>query len=150
MGERRYRKGEHWYNVRPDASALYRVGSQHLCFWLEWDCGTMNVRDLSIKFASYAHFVASREWARESARVPQLFCVAPDIAQEKRIQRITHARLEQTPGLVVCTTTEVLLNEHGPRAPIWVPGSPGDAQKVASGFVIRQGFSELISLSKAP
>ena len=113
MCERRYRVGEQWYNLRPDALAAYRVGQQHFRFWLEWDCGTMNVRDLSIKFASYAHFIASREWAREAPRLPRLFCVAPDIAQEKRIQRVTGARLEQTLGLVMCTTTEVLLNEHG-------------------------------------
>jgi Replication-relaxation len=140
MCERRYRLGEHWYNLSPDASALYRVGSQHLCFWLEWDCGTMNVRDLSIKFASYAHFIASREWARESARVPQLFCVAPDIAQEKRIQRITHAILEQTPGLVVCTTTEVLLNEHGLLAPIWLLHTPGCVQERVTGSGQRYGL----------
>ena len=24
-------------------------------FWLEWDRGTMNVRDLAVKFTSYAH-----------------------------------------------------------------------------------------------
>jgi len=34
-------------------------------FWLEWDCGTMNVRDLAVKFTSYASYIATREWARE-------------------------------------------------------------------------------------
>jgi hypothetical protein len=53
------------YNLRPDALAVYRVGSQQVCFWLEWDCSTINVRDLAIKFTSYAHYIASREWARE-------------------------------------------------------------------------------------
>jgi hypothetical protein len=38
----------------------------------------MNVRDLSIKYSLYAHFIASREWAREDVRIPQLLCVAPD------------------------------------------------------------------------
>ncbi len=28
----------------------YRIGQQHLRFWLEWDRGTMNARDLGIKF----------------------------------------------------------------------------------------------------
>ena len=46
--------GEQWYNLRPDALAEYRVGQQRLRFWLEWDRGTMNVRDLAIKFTSYA------------------------------------------------------------------------------------------------
>ncbi len=67
--ERRYRDHDHWHNLRPDALAEYRVGSQQVHFWLVWDRGTMNVRDLAIKFASYAQYIASREWAREwSAR----------------------------------------------------------------------------------
>jgi hypothetical protein len=33
--ERRYRVGEQWYNLRPDALADYRVGSQQMRFWLE-------------------------------------------------------------------------------------------------------------------
>jgi hypothetical protein len=45
-----------WGHVR----ARYQVGgectgSQHFHFWLEWDRGTMNVRDLAVKFSSYAH-----------------------------------------------------------------------------------------------
>ncbi len=35
----------------------YRVGQQHKPFWLEWDCVMMNVRDLAVKFDSYAHNV---------------------------------------------------------------------------------------------
>ncbi len=85
MCERRYRVGEQWYNLRPDALAEYRVGQQHIRFWLEWDRGTMNVRDLIIKFTSYAYYIASREWARESSKLPLLICIAPDIAQERRI-----------------------------------------------------------------
>ena len=81
MWERRYRVVEQWYNLRPDALAEYRIGSQHVRFWLEWDRGTMNVRDLSIKFTVYEHFVTSREWVREDARVPRLLCVVPDIVQ---------------------------------------------------------------------
>ncbi len=59
--ERRYRVGEQWYNLRPDALAEYRLGAQQVRFWLEWDRGTMNVRDLAIKFTSYASYIASRE-----------------------------------------------------------------------------------------
>jgi hypothetical protein len=51
--ERRYRVGEQWYNLRPDALAEYRAGQKRMRFWLEWDRGTMNVRDLTIKFTSY-------------------------------------------------------------------------------------------------
>ena len=55
MCERRYRVGERGYNLRPDALAAYRVRSQQMRFWLEWDRGTMNVRDLAVKYTSYAH-----------------------------------------------------------------------------------------------
>ena len=50
-------------------------------FWLEWGRDTMNVRDLSVKFTSYAHYIASREWTRERSKLPVLICVAPDIAR---------------------------------------------------------------------
>ena len=79
--ERRYRVHEQWYNLRPDALAEYRVGSQQMRFWLEWDLGTMNPRDLVVKFTSYAQYIASREWAREHKMPPVLMCVAPDIAR---------------------------------------------------------------------
>src|SRR5947207_8724156 len=93
MCERRYKVGEQWYNLKPDALAEYCVGSQRMRFLLEWDCGTMNVRDLAIKFTSYAQYIASREWARERSIMPLLTCVAPDIAQEKRMQRVAQAVL---------------------------------------------------------
>ena len=147
--ERRYRVGEQWYNFRPDALAEYRVGSQQMRFWLEWDRGTMNVRDLSIKCTAYEHFVSSRAWVREDARVPRLVCVVPDIAQEQRVRRVAHARLAHTSGLVVCTTTEVLLNEHGPRAPIWLLDTQGCDQGGLTGSVQRYCWSQLISSSKA-
>jgi hypothetical protein len=102
--------------------ADYRVGQQHFRFWLEWDCGTMNVRDLAIKFTSYAHFVGSREWAREAVRVPLLVCVAPDIAQERRMQRVAQPTLSHTPGVELWTTTKVLFNEQGALTPIWLYG----------------------------
>ena len=149
MCERRYREGEQWYNFRPDAFADYRIGSQHVLFWLEWDRGTMNVRDLSIKCTAYQHFVTSRAWVREAARVPRLVCVVPDIAQEQRVRRVAHSRLAQTSGLVVCTTTEVLLNEHGPLAPIWLLGTHVCDQGGLTGSVQRYGWSQLISSSKA-
>ena len=59
----------------------YRVGHQLTRFWLEWYRGTMNVRDLAVKFTSYAYYIASRDWARERLMLPMLICVAPDIAR---------------------------------------------------------------------
>lgn len=140
MCERRYHVGEQWYNLRPDALAEYRVGQQHLRFWLEWDRGTMNVRDLLIKFTSYAHYIVSREWARECSMLPALVCVAPDIAQERRIQRVAQVRLASPAELMVWTTTGVLLNELGPLSPIWLQS----CQATQSGGSLRQHFSDVI------
>lgn len=131
--ERRYQVHKQWYNLRPDALAEDRVGPQQIRFWLEWDRGTMNVRDLAVKFTAYAHYVASREWARERSRVPLLVCIAPDIVQERRIQRVAQARLASTPELELWTTTEVLLNEHGPLALIWLQGMPQRSQRAQAG-----------------
>jgi hypothetical protein len=88
------------------------VGSQRVRFWLEWDCGIMNVRDLAIKFASYAHYIDSREWATEHTMLPRLVCIAPHIAQERRMQRISQVRLAQK----VWTSTEGLLHVYGPSS----------------------------------
>ena len=142
--ERRYREGEQWYNLRPDALADYRVGSQQVRFWLEWDRGTMNVRDLAVKFTSYAHYIASRERAREHSMLPVLVCVAPDIAQERRMQRVAQARLTSPSGLVVWTTTRVLLNEQGPLAPIWLQMRPQSSQAAPSRCTFRRCLFEVI------
>ena len=142
--ERRYQVGEQWYNLRPDALAECRVGSQQVRFWLEWDRGTMNVRDLVVKFTSYEYYIASREWARECSMLPVLVCVAPDIAQERRMQRVAHARLTQSAGLVLWTTTDVLMNEHGPLSPIWLQGMPRRSQEAQPDGSLRQSLSELL------
>jgi hypothetical protein len=96
---------------------------------------TMNVRDLTIKFSSYAYYIASREWAREISLLPVLVCIAPDVAQERRMVRVAKACLTCTRGLVVWTTTEVLLHEHGPQASIWLKDShllPKASQQIGS------------------
>ncbi len=98
--ERRYRVNEQWYNLRPDALAAYTSGPRQVQFWLEWDRGTMNVRDLTVKFSAYAHYLASREWGRDHLTVPMLVCVAPDIAQEQRMMRVAQASLTQTQGCI--------------------------------------------------
>jgi hypothetical protein len=133
-----------WCNLRPDALAEYRVGQEQVRFWLEWDRGTMDVRDLVIKFTSYAHYIASREWVRDSSRLPRLFCIAPDIAQERWVQRVAQARLTAIPGLVLWTTMEGLLNEHGPPAPIWSRGIPLRGQVVQPSGSLRQRVFDMV------
>jgi len=136
--ERRYLVDEQWYNLRPDALAEYRVGQQQMSFWLEWDRGTMNVRDLTVKFTSYAHYIASSEWAREHSMLPVLICVAPDIAQEKRMEQVAQDSFTRSPGVVLWTTTAVLLKDHGPLAPIWLRGIPPHTQVAHSHSSLRQ------------
>jgi Replication-relaxation len=138
--ERRYRVGEQWYNLRPDALAEYRVGRQRFRFWLEWDRGTMNARDLAVKFTAYAHYIDSREWAREDTRLPRLVCITTDIAQEQRIQREAHKKLASFVGTVVWTTTEALLNQRGPLAPIWSRGRPPRDHAAQSSGSLRQSI----------
>jgi dihydroorotate dehydrogenase len=82
----------------------------------------MNMRDLAIKFTSYAHSILSREWAREGSQLPVLVCIAPDITQERRMQRVTQASHAHAPGLVLWTTTDVLLHEQCQLAPICLQG----------------------------
>lgn len=117
--ERRYRRQERWHSFKPDALAEYQVSGKAYRFWLEWDEGTMNVHDLRTKFASYAFYIASREWVKERTPLPFLLCVAPDIAQEQRLQRVARALITQTAGLTMYTTTAVLLEKLGPLASVW-------------------------------
>jgi hypothetical protein len=92
----------------------------------------MNMRDLAIEFTSYEHYISSHEWARERSVLPVLACVAPDISQEKRMQRAAQAKLTHAPGLVLWMTTAVLLNEYGPLAPIWLQTIQRRSQRVQS------------------
>ena len=115
----RYQVNDHWYNLRPDALAAYADGQRVVQFWLEWDRGTMNVRDLTVKFTAYAQYLTSREWERDHTALPTLVCVAPELAQEQRIVRVASSVLSQTPGLVLATTIETLLAHDGPLAAIW-------------------------------
>ena len=104
------------------------MGSQHL-----------NVRDLAVKFDAYAHYIASREWARESLSLPLLVCVAHDIDQERRLQRVARARLLRSPGLGLWTTTEELLNRYGPLTLVYLPVLPTSRQVTRVGASPRQG-----------
>jgi hypothetical protein len=74
----------------------------------------MNVRDLAVKFHAYAHYVTARDWARETLSLPSLFRIVPDIAQERRMQRVAQGKLAHIPVLVLWTTTEVLFHRWQP------------------------------------
>jgi len=130
--ERRYRDHDAWYNLRPDGAGEYQAGAQRVRFWLEWDRGTMVLRDLASKFATYARYVAYRVWVKEHAVLPLLLTVAADVGQERRIRRVAEPQLAHTPGLVMRTTTASLLATQGPLAPIWFQVVPQVDRLVAS------------------
>jgi DNA-binding IclR family transcriptional regulator len=117
--ERRYHDHDRWHNLRPDAFAEYQAGERRVRFWLEWDCGTMSSRDLAIKFRTYAHYVASREWFKQEAWLPLLLVVTPDPEQERRLCRVAIATLTDNCGVAVRTTTLTRVHEQGLLGPIW-------------------------------
>ena len=104
----------------------------------------MNVRDLAFKFNSYAHYIASHEWVREYARVLRLFCIAPDISQQTRMLRVAQISLAHTSDLMAWTTTEVLLNEHGPLGCDLAQTLPDRCQAVRPGGSLRQSSFDVM------
>ena len=130
--ERRYRDHDTWYNLRPDGAGEYQAGTQRVRFWLEWDRGTMVLRDLATKFTTYARYVAYRSWVKEHAVLPLLLTVASDIGQERRIRRVAEPQLAHTPGLVMQITTASLLAAQGPLALIWFQVVPQKDRLVVS------------------
>lgn len=120
IAERHFAFREKTYQFRPDAQASVQLDVRTFRFWLEWDRGTMTPKDLRVKFATYAMYLASREWARSSPSLPALLCVTPDIAQERRLTEAALARLVQVPAaFCLYTTTASLLLTQGILQPIW-------------------------------
>ena len=142
--ERRYRLQEQWYNLRPDALAEYRVRQQRTRCWLEWDRGTMNVRDLAVKFTSYASSIASREWARERIE-----------AASARLCRAGHrageAHATGGSGQTHVSSWIGGVDDHGGAlertraiAPIWLQNKPQSSQAAQSGSALRQCLFDVI------
>jgi hypothetical protein len=77
--------------------------------------------------------------------LPLLICIAPDIAQERWIQLVAQAKLMPGHGLEIWTTTDVLLQAHGPEAPIWLLCMLQSSQATQPGGSHRQGWSDMIA-----
>ena len=60
------------------------------------------------------------------------------------MQRVAKASLTSPSGAMMWTTTEVLLNEQGPLAPIWLQSRPQSSQAVQSGSAVGQCFFDVI------
>jgi hypothetical protein len=80
--------------------------------------------------------------------LPVLICVAPDIEQERRMQRVALSRLAETAGLVLWTTTEVLLHELGPLASIWSLDIPQRSKAVCPDGSLRHCLFDVIAGKK--
>lgn len=114
------------YHLKPDALAAYRAGERVSQFWLDWASAAASEAELSSKYATYALFVRSREWAREGPILPRLLSVIPG-KREPLLRRIIQRELAQTPGLAIYTTTAEFLAQHGPLSAIWRPVTGRDA-----------------------
>jgi len=79
----------------------------------------MNVRDLAIKFTSYAQYISSREWAREYSVLPLVLC-GSRYRSGKAHTRVGKARLSNVHGLLMKSTTTELLLSQVPFASIWL------------------------------
>jgi hypothetical protein len=124
---------ERTYHFKPDAFAEVRLGTGHTRrFWAEWDRGTMMVRDLERKCATYAAFLTSREWIQGSSIPPALLCVFPERSQEIRFGKTARALLAHGPALQLYTTTASLLMTRGVLQAIWQPVfAPPPQERVA-------------------
>lgn len=120
LSERHFVYREKTYRFRPDALAEVALGQRRFRFWLEWDRGTMTPQDLRVKFATYAMYLTSREWAASSPILPALVCVTPEIGQERRMgEAATHCLTQAQASLRMYTTTASRLALQGILAPIW-------------------------------
>jgi hypothetical protein len=122
--ERSYRRHGVWHNFRPDAAFAYQAGEQRLVAWLEWDEGSMSLRNLAAKLHEYQRVVRGREWVRYDTRtVPLLLFVVPDSGQERRVVQVVR-RILTNSGITVRSTTANRLATCGPLAPIWFQALP--------------------------
>ena len=65
------------------------------------------------------------------------------------MQRTAQARLIDALGLLLWTTTEVLLYEQGPLAPIWLQGIPQRYDVTQPGRLLRQRLFDGLLGSKS-
>lgn len=133
ISERHFSFRDKIYRFRPDALATMQVGERTFRFWLEWDRGTMTLKNQQQKFTTYTMYLASREWARSSPYLPALLCVAPEIGQEKQLVKAARLCLVQAPsGFVMYTTTAQLLLTQGILGPIWRKVDVSENQSTSS------------------
>ena len=60
------------------------------------------------------------------------------------MQRVAQVRLMHTAGVVLWTTTAVLLKEHGPLAPIWLQSVPLRSLTAQPDHTLRWRLSQVV------
>jgi hypothetical protein len=150
VAERRYRYHGSWHNLRPDGAGLYEAGRTRFRFWLEWDRGSMNLENLTRKFATYASYLASGEWRETSDRVvPHLVVVVQSLGQLQRMRRAAADASAAVPSLAggpasdghLCASITLAsrLEEAGPLASIWWPLLPDAPSPVRASSLPSEG-----------
>jgi hypothetical protein len=113
-----------WQVIRPDGAGECQIDGWRTLFWLEWDRGTMGLRDLRAKFTAYARYVSAQEWRAEGlTALPLLLVVTSSEEQEALIEQALRATFPPTWPCAVYVTIEswLLAPRQGPLAPIWRP-----------------------------
>lgn len=108
--------------VRPDGYGLYRYAGEEYSFFLEYDRGTMQARDLRDKFEAYYRWLESGRFRLHYDTFPTVLVLTRDPASEERMIRVL-----RSVGLGRVVTLPVLLTTHGRReadrdgllGPIW-------------------------------
>jgi hypothetical protein len=123
---RAFRDAGGWRTIRPDGAGEWRVEGKCFRFWLEWDRGTMGLRDLRAKFTAYARYVSSLDWRAEGSPttpLPVLLVITPSLEQEALVEQALRATFPPSVPFAVYLTTEssLLAHRQGPLAPIWRP-----------------------------
>ncbi len=108
--------------VRPDGYGLVRYAGEDYSFFLEYDRGTMQARDLRDKFEAYWCWLESGRFRRHYDVFPTVLVLTHDPASEDRITRVL-----RSVGLGRAAELPVILTTHGRRqidrngllGPIW-------------------------------
>ncbi len=96
--------------VRPDGYGLVRYAGEDYSFFLEYDRGTMQARDLRDKFEAYWCWLESGGFRRHYDIFPTVLVLTRDPPSEEGITRVL-----RSVGLGRATELPVLLSTHGRR-----------------------------------
>jgi hypothetical protein len=91
--------------VRPDGYSMIRRRSELYGFFLEYDRGTMSVRDYNAKWSGYYDYLESRAYERDYDGFPTILVVTTDRTAEERIARsVLAASVGRYPTLPILLT----------------------------------------------